>query len=101
LRQSPFSSDSVIAIEPNSGVFVLPRTTKPASLMRRTTAASAAGTWSANALHEKVVRMPAVSFRSLIGIGTPWNGPSRGGSGSSTTVTYAFSCGSRRSMRPR
>src|SRR6184192_245773 len=35
LRQSPFSSDSVIAIVPNSGVFVLPRITKPASRIRR------------------------------------------------------------------
>ena len=44
LRQAPFSSDSVTAVDPNSGVFDLPTTTKPASLMRRTTAASAAGT---------------------------------------------------------
>src|SRR5262249_60153982 len=37
LRQSPFSSDSVTAIVPNSGVFVLPITTNPASRIRRTT----------------------------------------------------------------
>ena len=35
LRQSPFSSDSVIAIVPNSGVFVLPMITKPASRILR------------------------------------------------------------------
>ena len=44
LRQSPFSSDSVIPIDPNSGVFVLPMITKPASRIRRTTAASVSGT---------------------------------------------------------
>src|SRR4051812_2682323 len=71
LRQSPFSSDSVCAIVPNSGVFVLPRTTKPASLMLRTTAESAVGTFCAYALHEYVVGIPATSFRSLIAIGTP------------------------------
>ena len=48
-RQLPFSSDSVIAIVPNSGVFVLPSTTNPASRIRRTTAASNFGTLSANA----------------------------------------------------
>src|SRR5262245_3022998 len=52
LRQSPFSSDSVIAIVPNSGVFVLPMTRNPASRMRRTTLVSKSGTLSANALHE-------------------------------------------------
>src|SRR5437762_6583719 len=55
-RQSPFSSDSVIAIVPNSGVFVLPMITKPASRIRRTTAASKSGTLSANCLQEYVVR---------------------------------------------
>ena len=38
LRQAPFSSDSVTHVVPNSGVFDLPMTTKPASFMRRTTA---------------------------------------------------------------
>ena len=81
LRQSPFSSDSVIAIVPNSGVFVLPMIVKPASRIFRTAEASKSGTLLANALQEYVVRIPAVSLRSLIGIGTPWNGPSRGASG--------------------
>ena len=44
LRQSPFSSDSVCAIVPSSGVFVLPRKTKPASRSRRTAAWSKSGT---------------------------------------------------------
>src|SRR4051794_23803517 len=39
LRQAPLSSDSVTAVEPNSGVFVFPITTKPACFSRRTTAA--------------------------------------------------------------
>ena len=44
LRQGPFSSDSVTAVRPSSGVFVFPITTKPASFSRRTTAASKSGT---------------------------------------------------------
>src|SRR3954468_12167095 len=44
LRHAPFSSDSVTAVIPNSGVFDLPTTTKPASFIRRTTAASFVGT---------------------------------------------------------
>ncbi len=52
LRQTPLSSDSVIAIVPNSGVFVLPSTTKPAARMRRTTAASNCGTLCSNAFVE-------------------------------------------------
>ena len=44
LRHAPFSSDSVTAVMPNSGVLLLPMTTKPACFSRRTTAASAAGT---------------------------------------------------------
>ena len=106
LRQSPLSSDSVTAIVPSSGVFVLPMTTKPASRIRRTTAASTSGTLSANCLHEYVVRSPAVAVKSLIGIGTPLNGPSAGARAaasapSASTVTYDLSCGSSRSMRSR
>jgi hypothetical protein len=44
LRQIPFSSDSVIAVIPNSGVFVLPITTNPAPRSRRTSSASSVGT---------------------------------------------------------
>jgi len=44
--------------------------------MRRTTAASNAGTLAAYALVEYVVRSPAVSLRSFIEVGTPWNGAS-------------------------
>src|SRR5947209_717750 len=43
-RQSPFSSDSVTAVTPNSGVFDFPRMVKPAPRIRRTIPASLAGT---------------------------------------------------------
>src|SRR5262245_9029905 len=43
-RHGPFSSDSVTAVSPSSGVLVLPITTKPAPFRRRTTAASKSGT---------------------------------------------------------
>ena len=59
LRQSPFSSDSVVAMVPNSGVFVLPSTMNPAARSRRTTAASNRGTFVAQAFVEYVVRSPA------------------------------------------
>src|SRR5215218_5967441 len=71
LRQAPLSSDSVTAVEPNSGVFVLPTTMNPAPLSRRTSAASAPGTFPANGRDEYVVGTPATSVRSLIAIGTP------------------------------
>ena len=78
--------------------------------MRRTTEASKSGTKLAYAFVEYVVRSPAVSLRSLIGIGTPWNGASEGDASASraavsapsaSTVTNAFSCGSSRSIRSR
>jgi hypothetical protein len=78
LRHAPLSTDSVTGSVPNSGVFVLPRITNPASRRRRTTAESNPGTWSAYSLDEYVVRSPAVSCKSLIEIGTPLNGPSLG-----------------------
>src|SRR5436305_6822316 len=52
LRHAPFSADSVTAVLPNSGVFDLPITTNPASFIRRTTAASLVGTYSAKARDE-------------------------------------------------
>ena len=76
LRVAPLSSDSVKAVVPNSGVFVLPTMTKPASRSRRTTAMSKSGTKSAKARDEYVVRMPAVAVKSLTATGTPRNGAS-------------------------
>src|SRR5215217_3921103 len=69
LRQAPLSSDSVTAVEPNSGVFVFPTTTNPAPFSRRTSAASAPGTFCAKGRDEYVVGNPATSVRSLIAIG--------------------------------
>ena len=109
-RVSPLRSDSVKAMVPNSGVFVLPTMTKPASRMRRTTAVSKSGTLSASARHEYVVRVPAVAVRSFTAIGTPRNGASpprssdsraSASASSPRTVTKAFSSGSRRSIRSR
>ena len=90
-RVLPLSSDSVKATVPNSGVFVLPTMTKPASRIRRTTAVSKSGTLSANARHEYVVRMPAVAVRSFIAIGTPWNGLSAGALSRSRAAASASS----------
>ena len=110
VRQGPFSGESVKAVVPNSGVFVLPRTTKPAARVRATCARSKSGTFSANGLLENVVRIPAVVSRSLNAIGTPWKGASAGASAfsrasasacSAQTVTNAPSSGSRRSIRSR
>ena len=98
------------AVVPNSGVFVLPRITKPAAFSRVTWARSKSGTFDANACEENVVRIPAVVSRSLSEIGTPWKGASAGSSAfarasasasSPRTVTYAPSSGSSRSIRSR
>ena len=74
VRQGPFRGESVKAVVPNSGVFVLPSTTKPAAFSRATCARSKSGTFAANASQENVVRIPAVVSRSFSEIGTPWNG---------------------------
>src|SRR5215217_5089331 len=76
LRQAPLRMDSVTAVDPNSGVFDLPTTTNPAAFRRRTSAASACGTFRASGRDEYVVGTPATSVRSLIASGTPRNGPS-------------------------
>jgi hypothetical protein len=102
-------------VVPNSGVFVLPSMMKPARLMRATVSQSTSGTRSLNAALPSVVTTPAVSFRSLIEIGTPWNGGRPSGSlapltfdsasracssaVSSVVVRYAPSFGFSSSMR--
>ena len=110
MRQGPLSEESVNAVVPNSGVFVLPRITNPAAFSRVTWARSKSGTFEANACEENVVRIPAVVSRSLSEIGTPWKGASAGSSAfarasasasSPRTVTYAPSSGSSRSIRSR
>ena len=108
LRVAPFRSDSVNATVPNSGVFVFPTITNPASRMRLTTAESKSGTFSAYAWDEYVVRMPAVDARSLTPMGTPRKGASPlvesiraavASASSPQTVTNALSVGSSWSMR--
>ena len=76
VRHGPFRIESVKAVVPNSGVFVLPSTMKPAAFSRVTWARSKSGTFDSNARLENVVRVPAVVSRSLSEIGTPWNGVS-------------------------
>ena len=74
LRAVGYAGVSVVEREPNSGVFVFPTITNPARRMRATTSSSQSGTRSFQVAVPCVVRMPAVSLRSLIEIGTPRNG---------------------------
>ena len=57
--------------------------------MRATSSSSRSGMRSPTAAVPCVVRMPAVSFRSLIEIGTPWN------AGRSAPLASAFSATAR------
>ncbi len=85
LRPGGYAGGSLTFSGPNSGATVLPRMTKPARRIFATTSSSRSGMRSLHAAVPCVVRMPAVSFRSLIEIGTPWNG------GSSAPSPRAFS----------
>jgi hypothetical protein len=116
LRVTPSASLSVKDTAPNSGVAVLLNRTNPASSNRWTTSSlSARGSFEAP-FEPWLVGQPATSFRSLIGIGTPWNGPSSSAgveatasvarraalrTRSSSRKQNAFSVGSRRSTRSR
>src|SRR5437868_5795837 len=60
LRLGPKTRLSVVPRQPSSGVFVLPRITAPAALIRATTGASASGTKSAYSNEPRVVRTPLV-----------------------------------------
>ena len=79
LRVGPCRRGSVTGRIPNSGRFVLPTTTKPASRMRRTTKASCCGTKSPNSSEPAVMGSPLTGAPSLIAIGTPANGRSSPG----------------------
>ena len=116
LRVTPRASLSVKETAPNSGVAVLLKRTKPASSNRSTTSSlSARGSFEAP-FEPWLVGQPATSLRSLIGIGTPWNGPSSSAgvdatasvacraaarTRSSSRKQKALSCGSSRSTRSR
>src|SRR5439155_15938105 len=65
---------AVVARLPNSGVFVFPSSTPPASCNLRATAASVVGTLCSRSLDPYVVRRPAVSVRSLRANGMPASG---------------------------
>ena len=93
----------------NSARFAFPRIVTPASSARWTTVAWRVGTWSAYTREPYVVRIPAVSIRSLTTRVRPASGPADApSSGSSSHVIPAFqrssgalTPGSARRRRPR
>ena len=107
LRVGPYRCGSVTPLAPNSGLLVLPNTTRPASTQRRTTSAvSAAGT-RASARLPPLVGIPARSWwRSLSRNGTPAKGRPPSGSGpcgvgGSTSRTIALIRGFTSAARAR
>jgi hypothetical protein len=100
-KVGPNSAGSVLGDSPNSGVFVLPRTTSPAARWRCTTTESwSAGATPANKRLPFVVLAPATFVhRSLTRNGTPQKGPAGNPSAtarrawSSIRCTTAFSRG--------
>src|SRR5665811_311889 len=93
LRAAPHSSGSVTPFAPNSGVFVLPKMTSPASRKRCVTRAWPSATSSARAREPLDVGKPAYSCpRSFTRNGTPAKEPDRPGStawASATSVKEA------------
>ena len=72
LRVTPVSRLSVVPLIPNSGVFVLPNNTAPASRNRAVTGASIShGCFGSTVREPRNVGQPRVSIRSLIDTGTP------------------------------
>ncbi len=72
LRVMPVSGLSVVPLMPNSGVFVLPKSTAPASRSRAVTGASTSQGWSGSTVREpRRVGQPLVRMRSLMETGTP------------------------------
>ena len=93
-------------------MFSLPSSTAPAALSRRTTSASSVGMRSLNTALAAVVRIPAVSIRSLSASGMPCKGPRQCpcwicasaslaccNACSAVTVMNALSAGFKRSIR--
>src|SRR5437870_10121506 len=64
LRVAPKTALVVLGPKANSGVFVLPRMMAPASRRRRTTSASASGTWSSKSLEPQGVGSPRLGVES-------------------------------------
>ena len=88
LRAAPQSSGSVTPFAPNSGVFVLPNITSPASRKRCVTRACRSATSSARARDPHEVGKPAYSWpRSFTRNGTPAKGPDRDGSAARASAT--------------
>ena len=75
LRVAPKTGLKVCEPAPNSGVLVVPSVTAPAARMRVTMDASFVGTWSRKNGEPRVVRIPAVSTRSLCATGRPCSAP--------------------------
>ncbi len=74
-RVTPCSSGSVTGEPPNSGVFVLPQTTRPAAFIRTTNSVSICETLSRSARHPSLKGAPAYSARrSFRRNGTPQKG---------------------------
>ena len=92
LRAVPRSESSVMPLAPNSGVFVLPKMTRPASRKRCVTTACSVATSRSRERDPLVVAKPAYSCaRSLTRNGTPAKGPSS----SSVTRSSATSVSGR------
>ena len=75
LRVAPNTALKVCDPAPNSGVFVFPSVMAPARRSRSTMRAVSSGTWCSKASEPNVVRMPAVTKRSLCATGNPHRGP--------------------------
>ena len=66
---------SQVPTKPSSEQFVFPRMIPPAWRMRSRNAALFCGMWSLKMMDPLVVRMPAVIWLSLMGMGRPCSGP--------------------------
>ena len=105
-RVGPNARGSVVGRIPNSGVFVLPRMTKPARLYRATSSLSWSGTNCLRNDDPELIGTPAcAAIRSFKRNGTPRNGPSgtlfsaAERALSNMVVTTAFTAGFRCSIR--
>src|SRR6266478_5355790 len=95
-RVAPKTLLNVCEPSPNSGTFVLPITIPPAAFSRCTTRQSKSGTKSRCSGEPNVVRIPAVSCKSLTPTGIPCKGPSNFplAKDSSAAAACAINCSS-------